>query len=146
MTTSVPLPVAEFAFPGALRDRLVAAIIRGEKTSTSGLLTDFERDGEGLPSVGQRFAVVDSNGEPVAGIEVTEVRVIRVAQVDLAFALEEGEGFTSVADWRAAHERFWHSYADQTRAYLDDPGWQVTDDTLIVAERFRLVDEGGDAR
>ena len=133
------LPVAEFGFPGPLRDRLVAAILRGEKTSTSALLSDYERDGDAVPSPGDRFAVVDSEGTRVALIETVEATVIRVADVDLAFALEEGEGFETVADWRAAHESFWHSYADETREYLNDPGWRVTDDTLIVAERFRLV-------
>lgn len=132
--------VAEFGFPGDLRDRLVAAILRGEKTSTSALLTDYERDGEEPPKVGERFDVVDSDGKPVAVIETTEVRVIRAGDVDLQFALEEGEAFESVADWRAAHERFWHSYADEIREYVGDPDWRVTDDTLIVAERFRLVD------
>jgi hypothetical protein len=33
------LPVAEFAFPGPLRDQLVAAILAGEKTTTSGLVS-----------------------------------------------------------------------------------------------------------
>jgi hypothetical protein len=32
------LPTVEFAFPGPLRDRLVAAILDGTKTSTTGLL------------------------------------------------------------------------------------------------------------
>ncbi len=136
---------AEFGFPGPLRDKLVAAILRGEKTSTSALVTDFERDGDELPRVGERFRVVDSSEEPVAVIETTDVRVIRVDEVDLAFAIDEGEGFETVDDWRAAHERFWHSYADETRAYLGDPDWQVTDETMIVAERFRLI-PGGDER
>jgi len=135
------LPIAEFAFPGPLRDKLVAAILRGEKTSTCGLLSDYERDGDPVPEPGQRFSVIDSDGRPVAVIEITEARVVRVADVDLAFALEEGEGFASVADWREAHEQFWHSYADETRAYLGEPDWRVTDETLIVAERFRLVDQ-----
>jgi uncharacterized protein YhfF len=133
---------AQFAFPGPLRDTLVAAILRGEKTSTCGLLSDFQRDGDELPRVGERFQVADSNEQPVAVIETTEVRVLRVDEVDLDFAIEEGEGFATVAEWREAHERFWHSYADETRAYLGDPGWQVADHTMIVAERFRLVDEG----
>lgn len=67
-------------------------------------------------------------------IETTEVRIIRV---DLQFALDEGEEFTSVADWRAAHERFWHS--SEMQAVLGPPELRVTDETLIVAERFRLV-------
>jgi len=49
----------------------------------------------------------------------------------------EGEGYASVAEWRAGHERFWHSA--QMRAAMDDPGFTVDDDTLVVAEEFRLL-------
>ena len=129
--------VTEFAFPGPLRDQLVGAVLRGEKTSTSGLLAEYEHDGEELPRVGERSHVVDSGGEPVAVIEVTEVRVIRAGDVDLQFARDEGEGFESVADWRDAHKRFWDSYIP---AHIGDREWQLTDDTRIVAERFRLVE------
>ena len=132
------LPRAEFAFPGPLRDELVAAILAGDKTSTTGLLVEYEREGEPLPAVGDRAVVVDSEERPVAIIETTEVRVLRVADVDLAFAIEEGEGFASVAEWRAAHERFWHG--DEMRAALGDPPIEIDDNTLVVAERFRLVE------
>jgi len=135
------LSPAEFGFPRTeLRRSLVAAILRGEKTSTSGLLSDFQRDGETLPKVGERFRLVDELGRTVGIIETTEVRVTTIGEVDLAFALEEGEGFATVADWRAAHERFWLSYADETRAWLKDPDWRPTDSTPIVCERFRLVE------
>jgi uncharacterized protein YhfF len=53
--------------------------------------------------------VVDSAGHRVAVIETVAVQVIRLADVGLAHALGEGEGYTSVAEWRAGHERFWHS-------------------------------------
>ena len=131
------LPVAEFAFPGPLRDLLVAAILDGTKTTTTGLLVDFEQDGSPLPQPGQRQAVIDSAGNRVAVIELTAVRVVRLADVDLAHALGEGEGYTSVAEWRAGHEEFWHSA--EVRADLGDPGFTVGDDTLLVAEEFRLV-------
>ncbi|MFG2103625.1 ASCH domain-containing protein [Micromonospora echinaurantiaca] len=131
------LPRAEFAFPGPLRDKLVSAILSGAKTSTTGLLVGYERANEPLPEVGQRSAVVDSADRPVAVIEVTEVRVVRLADVDLRHALDEGEGDESVAQWRAGHEAFWHS--PEVRAELGDPGFTVDDDTLVVAERFRLV-------
>jgi hypothetical protein len=36
------LPVAEFAFPGPLRDQLVAAILAGAKAATTGLVADYE--------------------------------------------------------------------------------------------------------
>jgi uncharacterized protein YhfF len=134
---SEDLPVAEFAFPGPLRDQLVAAIVAGGKTTTSGLVADYEHEGEPLPHPGLRQMVVDSSGNPVVAIETTAVRVIRLADVDLAHALGEGEGYKSVAEWRAGHERFWHS-ADM-RGAMDDPEFTVDDDTLVVAQTFRLI-------
>ncbi|MFI7542679.1 ASCH domain-containing protein [Actinoplanes sp. NPDC049599] len=128
---------ALFAFPGPLRDQLVAAILAGTKTSTSSLLADYERDDEPLPRVGERSAVLDSAGRPVAVIETTEVRVVRLGDVDLRHAIDEGEGYASVAEWRAGHEDFWHS--PEARAELGDPAFTVNDDTLMVAERFRVV-------
>ena len=131
----------ELGFRGTpLREQLVAAVLRGEKTATAGLLVDYEREGDPLPEVGERLALVGNEGRDVAVVETTDVRVLRVGDTDLAFARDEGEGFESVADWCEAHERFWRGYADEIRAFLGDPGWNVTDDTLYVAERFRLIE------
>jgi uncharacterized protein YhfF len=63
-----------------------------------------------------------------------------MAEVDLQFAIDEGEGFASVAEWRAAHERFWNGYIEDIRAGIGDPTFALTDDTLVVCERFRLVE------
>jgi uncharacterized protein YhfF len=131
------LPVAEFAFPGPLRDQLVAAIVAGEKTTTTGLVADYEREGDPLPRPGLRQAVFDSAGRPVAVIETTAVKVMRLGDVDVEHVLGEGEGYTSVAEWRAAHERFWHS--SEMRQALGDPEFTVGDDTLVVTQAFRLV-------
>jgi len=131
----------ELGFAGTpLRRQLVDAVLRGEKTATAGLLVDYEREGEPLPSVGVRSVLLDDGDVGVAVVEVTDVRVLRVADCELAFARDEGEGFESVAAWRAAHERFWRGYADEIRAYFGDPSWDVSDDTLFVAERFRVVE------
>jgi uncharacterized protein YhfF len=81
------LPKCEFAFPGPLRDRLVAAILDGSKTSTTAVLADYELNREALPEVGRREAVVDSDDQPVAVIEQTELRVVPLARVDLGFRL-----------------------------------------------------------
>jgi hypothetical protein len=48
-------------------------------------------------------------------------------EVDVEFARDEGEGFETVEDWRRAHERFWAEH-------------DIHDGTLILAERFRLVE------
>ncbi len=89
------LRIAEFGFPGKLRDRLVAAILTGEKTATTGLLIEWELDSEPVPRPGERMRVVDSSQAPVAVIELEDVRVVRLADVDIATAKAEGEGFLS---------------------------------------------------
>jgi uncharacterized protein YhfF len=130
------LPIAEFAFPGPLRERLLAAILRGEKTATSSLLAEYEASGEPLPQPGQRAVAVDSAGRRRAVIETTEVRVVALGEVDADFARAEGEGFASVAEWRAAHERFWRS-PELCDLLGGEPA--LDDATPVVAERFRLV-------
>jgi uncharacterized protein YhfF len=111
-----------------LRRKLVDAVLRGEKTATAGLRTDFApHTDEPLPEPGQRFALLDFDDRPVAVVETTEVTTVPAGKIDLQFARDEGEGFESVDDWRRAHERFW-------------AGHDIDDDTLIVAERFRLVE------
>jgi uncharacterized protein YhfF len=103
------LPVAQFAFPGPLRDQLVAAILDGTKTSTTAVAIGYELEHEPpLPVPGERSVVVDSAHRPVAVIEMTNVVVVPLGEVDLDHAVDEGEGFTTVAEWRAGHEAFWH--------------------------------------
>jgi uncharacterized protein YhfF len=131
------LPHAEFAFPGPLRDALIASILGGRKTATTSLLAEYAIEGEELPVVGRRKAVIDSKDEPVAVIETVYVKAVRLDEVPLVHAIDEGEGHDTVARWRADHEQFWHSV--DMRAYLQDPGFMVTDETLVVLERFRLI-------
>ncbi|OUE24421.1 ASCH domain-containing protein [Clavibacter michiganensis] len=135
-TPDAELPPVEFAFPGPLRDQLVAAIVAGAKTSTSSLLAQYAADGEELPVVGSRGAVIDSAGRPVLVVETTAVEIARLADVPLAHAVDEGEGFTTVAEWRAGHEGFWTS--PEVVAELP-AGFRLDDDTAIVMERFRVV-------
>jgi uncharacterized protein YhfF len=110
-----------------LRRRLVDAVLTGEKTATAGLHAEYEAEGEPLPGVGERFLLLGYDDKPVAVVETVELRLLRAGDVDLAFARDEGEGFDSVEEWRTAHESFW-------------AGQDITDDTLVVAERFRLVE------
>ncbi|MFF9686781.1 ASCH domain-containing protein [Streptomyces sp. NPDC014623] len=138
MEISEPLKPFLLAFPGPLRDRLVAAVLSGEKVLTSGLLVEYEAEGEELPPVGERSALIDSGGREVAVVELTEVRVLPLGSVGLRHAIDEGEGYASVAEWRAGHEAFWHS--EEMREALGDPSFTVDDGTMIVAERFRVVE------
>jgi uncharacterized protein YhfF len=132
--------VSEFGFARTpLRRRLVDLILGGEKTAGAALLVDFESEGEELPTVGDRSVLLDYDDEPVGVIETTEVRVVRAADVDVQFARDEGEGFESVADWRAAHDRFFGLSTETYREFTGDLEWSFDDDTQIVCERFKLV-------
>jgi uncharacterized protein YhfF/isopentenyldiphosphate isomerase len=130
------LPRFELAFPGPLRDRLVAAVLSGAKTATTGLRESYSRLGEPLPVVGAREVLIDSAGHAVAVVETTGVRVVPLGEVDLAYVTAEGEGHTSVSAWREGHERFWRS--EEMRETLGD--FVVDDRTEIVAQRFRVVE------
>jgi uncharacterized protein YhfF len=121
-----------------LRDKLVAAILAGEKTTTTGLHEEYVREGSPVGAVGDRELVVDSTGNGVAVIETTHVEIKRMGDVDLAFAIDEGEGFETLADWRDAHVRFFT--CPEMVAVLGEPPVSIDDDTLVVCFRFRLVE------
>ena len=86
------MPVAEFATPGPLRDRLVQLIRSGAKTGTSSLLGDYEAEDQPLPRPGECQALIDSTGRVVATLEITEVATVRLAEVPWEHVLAEGEG------------------------------------------------------
>ena len=138
MTSHADLPVAEFGFPGPLRDRLVAAILRGEKTSTTGLHEEYVREGDAdrrgrRPRAGRRLRRTrrrrdrDDRGRG----EADGRRRPRLRD-------EEGEGFETLDEWRDAHVGFFTS--PEMVALLGDPPVAIDDDTLVVCSRFRLVE------
>jgi uncharacterized protein YhfF len=111
-----------------LRRKLVEAVLRGEKIATASLREEYAPNAdEALPEPGESFLLLGYDDEPLGVVKTTELRVVRAADVDVQFARDEGEGFETVEQWRSAHERFW---SDR----------QITDDTLIVCERFTLVE------
>ncbi len=134
------LPTLELAFPGPDRDRGVAAILSGQKTALTGLLEMYEHAGEAVPQTGQRFSVLDSEGRSAVTIELVDVRVVPVKDIDDDFARAEGRGYSDVAQWRVAHEKFFQS--DGVSEFLGRRP-VVDDDTLVVAERFRVVEPDG---
>ncbi|WP_166872403.1 ASCH domain-containing protein [Salinibacterium sp. ZJ450] len=131
-------PRVEFAFPGPLRDRLVSAILDGSKTSTTSTAVEYRIEDDPFPQVGARQVVVDSAEKAVAVIEITDVQHFRLGLVPWEHARDEGEGHSSLSEWRAAHERYWHS--NEMRSFLGNPSFTVNDDTMVVLERFRLVE------
>jgi uncharacterized protein YhfF len=95
-------------------------VLAREKTATAGLHGE-----EPTPAAGDRFLLQDAQGTPRAIVEVTEIRVLPAAAIDVRFARDEGEGFESVQDWHRAHEDFFRQ--------------PILPQTLIDAIRFRVV-------
>ncbi len=134
------LPAWGFAFPGPLRDELTALALAGTKTTTAGLLAEMEAEGEALSVPGTREVLLDSEERPVAVIETVDCRVVRLADVDDRHAIDEGEGYADAHEFRVAHEQFWNGYLDDLRATLGVPDFVLDDDTLVVLQRFRVVE------
>jgi uncharacterized protein YhfF len=110
-----------------LRRKLVEAVLRGDKIATAGLAWDHSpHTDDPLPRTGDRWLMLGYDEEPVAVVETVSAELVPAGEVSLQFARDEGEGFESVADWRAAHERFWSEH-------------EITDETLILCEYFRVV-------
>ena len=130
------LPRDEFAFPGPERDCLVEAILEGRKTATTSLMAEFIHDHEPLPSSGRRTLLLNSDDQPVAVLRYASVSVTRLGLVTLQHVLNEGEDYQSLPEWREAHESFWTS--ENMRQALDDPDFNVDDQTLVVLETFYI--------
>ena len=139
-TTHMGMSAWGFAFPGPLRDELTALALDGTKTATASLAVDFVVDGLVPPRAGDREVMLDLDGRPVAIVEITKVELSTIELVTDEFARAEGEGFADAQDWRVAHERFWGGYIDDLRAGLRDPGFELTDSTVVVCEWFRVVE------
>ncbi|KFJ04661.1 ASCH domain-containing protein [Bifidobacterium subtile] len=131
------LPRDEFAYPGPLRDKLIASILDGSKTTTTSLLAEYLKDGDQLSPVGALSVPIDSQGKPVCVLRQEEPYTCRLADVTLEHAINEGEEYRTVAQWRKAHEAFWSS--PEFIVELDDPDFRLDDDTVVVCERFELI-------
>ncbi|MEU3948341.1 ASCH domain-containing protein [Streptomyces sp. NPDC029526] len=118
----------ELGTPGGMRDRLNSLVLEGRKTATTGLMAEYAEEAEGLEYTGERLALLSNDGRAVATLEVTSVTRCSFADVPWEHARAEGEGDTSLEDWRTVHRRFW-----------DDEGTPVEDDTPVVCIAFRVV-------
>ena len=116
---------------GPLTEKLIALVLAGTKTATTSLLAEWEREGRELPQPGSCWALIDGAGRERGVVETRELRVMRLADVDDRFARDEGEGDADAAQWRAGHEDFWGRFSPQL---------ELSDDTLVVCERFALVE------
>lgn len=104
----------------------------GVKRASAGLPASWQAEGDPLPRVGDVKIVIDWSGEPIAVIEVTEVRILPFDEVDEAFARDEGEGDQTLAWWRGAHWRYFSRECARLSC-------QLAKTMPVVCWRFRLL-------
>lgn len=121
------LRAIEFGTPGKFREELNALIVAGTKTATIGHPNDYISEGEEPETPGERLAVLDSDGQLVTHIVITDIALIPLAHIDDDFAHASGEGHRDADHLRAGYTRYWA-----------DAGLDVAADELVYAIRFVL--------
>lgn len=129
--TGCEVDYRSFAFGGddtpELADRLGEMVLHGAKRATTSLESVAVADGE-VPEVGDYWVVLDSDDQPLCIIHTDRVEVVLFGEVSEEYAYVEGEGDRTLETWRADHLAFWY-----------DEGYDVTDETPVICERFSLV-------
>ena len=123
------LRTLELGTPGPYRDELNRLVLEGTKAATAGLWrTDYQAEDEPLEDIGERLVMLDSDGEPVAVLEVTRAEVYPFLEVPWELARDEGEGFTSIDDFRAGYRKVYGA-----------AGVTLADDDPMACVWFRLL-------
>lgn len=110
-----------------MADEIGELVVKGIKTATTSLLSEYEIEGEPLPKIGEQSFIKDSQGDPLCVIETTEVKVKTFGEVDEKYAFDEGEGDRSLGYWRKEHIRFFSKYC------------HVDENLKLVCERFKVI-------
>ena len=126
-----------FAFGDSpsLADELAALVLAGRKRATASLPIEFTSEGQPLPAAGDVGIVKRGDGNPVAIIELVQVRHVPFRSVDAAFAADEGEGDGSLAFWRSAHREYFGRVCARFGGKFDEAA-------AVICQRFRLVVAG----
>ena len=123
--------VSAWAF-GSDPDQLLNLVKHGKKTATCSGHLFYEKEQEPLPKAGQYAVILDSQEEPKAIIQITQVDIMPMNGVPESFAQAEGEGDLSYDYWYRAHKEF---FTEALQSY----GLDFKEDMLLVCERFKLI-------
>ena len=115
-----------------MADDLLNYVLTGEKTATSGMVLDFEHDGDPIPKIGDKSIILNGKDEPACIIEYTNVQLKKYNEVDKEFALKEAEGFKSLQDWQEVHWAFFSRRCEVLKVPLHD---QID----LVCLEFKLI-------
>lgn len=126
------LAVWHFANEPRLASRLAHCVIKGIKRATASWVAHDRHEGWVPLPPGAVSIVTDGFGIPLCALETMQVDRVRFGDVTPAFAAAEGEGDSSLADWREAHQE----YYDREAARIGIP---FNDDSELELSHFRVL-------
>jgi uncharacterized protein YhfF len=134
-------PFLEFghADDDGLGAKLIAQVLRGEKTATISLAREWELEGA-TPKIGQRLPVIDHHGRRHGVVQVVRIGVLPFGEVDTGTVAEHEPDGLTVAQWRERQLEYYGRCGDQIATLLGEPGWRLTDSEPLVVLRFKVVE------
>ena len=130
--SETPYQVWYFGNSTEMATELVELVIAGRKQATASLVAFNELHPDLAPVEGGYSVVTDFEAAPRGVLQTTEIRRIPFAEVDAAFAFDEGEGDQSLEYWRDVH------WAYFTREAAEN-GLEFHEKSLVCCERFKLL-------
>ena len=127
-----PFEIFAFDDHAESADRLAALVLEGRKSATASLLWEYDFPDKRPPLAGDLSIVTNWAKKPVCVIETTRIRIRSFEEVDEAFASAEGEGDSTLKQWRDDH---W-AYFGRVCAKL---GRERSRTMPVVCERFKVV-------
>lgn len=122
----------ELGTRGEWREALNTLVLAGAKTSTMGLVDDYQLEGEHFEHAGEVLGLLGNEGELVTWITVTRHDVVSFGQLHGEYgesvARSCGEGHADAADYRRGYAEYWRK-----------SGTKVSDETQVAVVWFTLT-------
>lgn len=107
-------------------------VIEGKKQATTSARVLYTVEQDPLPFVGQLNMILNENREPMCITITTHVNVVPFNQVGYGHVINEGEGYTSIEQWRSEH----YHYLKEACQYY---GLDFHEEEDVVLETFKCI-------
>ncbi len=126
----------EFGWDGDndLGPRMIQQILEGKKTATCAPLFSYTEEelADVFASKGKMVTVIDKEKRPWCNARIVDVFQTSFGNPDPRLVRGEGDGEDS-EKFRRDHQRDWKNW-------LEEEGHSLTDETMLVAEVFQLIE------
>lgn len=117
---------------GSNPNELGQRVIEGKKSATTSPRVLYTVEQEPLPFIGQLNMILDENRMPMCMTITTSVQIVPFNEVDMSHIQNEGEGYTTIEQWRRTHRSFFNTACQYY-------GLEFTKDEDVVLESFKCI-------